>query len=304
MLQLFKSADFNITGKRYIAFGVIVLLALVTIISIITNRGLKYGVDFSGGTLLELRFSSPINTATLRNTFRTSGLGNASIQQFGEGYEFIVRFESQGESESAESTSIRVIDMLKQTIPDNTPEIVRIEIVGPRIGRELQRNAVLAILIGMLAILIYVSIRFDFRLGTTAVIALLEDVVISIGFISLTKTEISIPIIAALLTIVGYSVNNSIVISDRIRENLRKMHKVSFEAVINRSINDTLSRTILTAFTTFAVSLMLWIFGAASIKDFARIISFGIIIGTFSTIFIAAPLVVEWEKRFPAHRRR
>ncbi|MBS4015728.1 MAG: protein translocase subunit SecF [Candidatus Latescibacteria bacterium] len=304
MLQLFKSTDFNFTGRRYFAFAFSVLLIILTIVSLVVHRGVKYGVDFAGGTLLELKFSSPITTANLRSVFRNFSMGSASIQQFGEGYDFIVRFESEGIAEAAESTSIKVIELLKQAIPDNTPEIVRIEIVGPRIGKELQRNAILAILIGIFGILIYVSIRFDFRLGTAAVIALIQDVLIAIGFISITRTEISIPIIAALLTIVGYSVNNSIVISDRIRENLRKMHKVGFEAIINRSINDTLSRTVLTALSTFVVALMLWIFGAAAIKDFARIISFGIILGTYSTIFIAAPLVVEWEKRFPSRRRR
>jgi preprotein translocase subunit SecF len=304
MLQLFKSADFNFTGRRYLAFAFSALLIILTIVSLVVHRGVKYGVDFAGGTLIELKFTSPITTADLRSAFQNLAMGNASIQKFGEGYDFIVRFESQGIEESAESTSIKVIEMLRQTIPNNTPEIVRIEIVGPRIGKELQRNAILAILIGIIGILIYVSIRFDFRLGTAAVIALIQDVIVTIGFISIIRIEISIPIIAALLTIVGYSVNNSIVISDRIRENLRKMHKVGFEALINRSINDTLSRTILTAATTFIVGLMLWIFGAASIRDFAKVISFGIIVGTYSTIFIAAPLVVEWEKRFPSRHRR
>lgn len=304
MLQIFKSADFNFTHRRILAFCFSALLILITIVSLFVHRGVNYGVDFAGGTLLELRFSSPISTATLRSAFQNSSMENASIQQFGEGYDFIVRFESQGIIETGENISVKVIELLKSVSSDNPPEIVRVEIVGPRIGKELQRNAILAILIGILGILIYVSIRFDFRFGTAAVIALIQDVIVTIGFISITKTEISIPIIAALLTIVGYSVNNSIVISDRIRENLRKMQKIGFEAIINRSINDTLSRTVLTAATTLVVALMLWIFGAAAIKDFARVISVGIIVGTYSTIFIAAPLVVEWEKRFPSRRRR
>ncbi|MEO0075562.1 MAG: protein translocase subunit SecF [candidate division WOR-3 bacterium] len=304
MLQIFKSADYNITNKRYFAFGFSALLIVIAIFSIFFHRGVKYGVDFSGGTLLEVKFQKPISTETLRNIFRNFATGNASIQQFGEGYDFIIRFEASGIETSEESTSVKVVEFLNQALVDNPPEVVRVEIVGPRIGKELQRNAVLAILIGIIGILIYVSIRFDFRFGTAAVIALIQDVLTSIGFISITNTEVSIPIIAALLTIVGYSVNNSIVVSDRIRENLRKMHKVSFEAIVNRSINETLARTILTSSTTLIIALMLWIFGAASIKDFARVISFGVIIGTYSSIFIAAPLVVEWEKHFPSRIRR
>jgi preprotein translocase subunit SecF len=304
MLQIFKGADYKIVQRRYLGFAFSALLTLVTIISLIAHGGLKYGVDFTGGTLLELRFNSPITTETLRNAFRNLAVGNVTIQKFGEGYDFIVRFESENVSGSAESTSTRIIELLQAEIPGNQAELVRIEMVGPRIGKELQKNAILAVIIGMIGILIYVSIRFDFRFGTAAVVALCHDVFTTIGFISITKTEISIPIIAALLTIIGYSVNNSIVISDRIRENLRKMHKESFNFVINTSINATLARTLLTAFTTFVVAFTLYLLGAAAIRDFAKIISFGIIIGTYSAIFVGAPLVAEWEKRFPTRRRR
>ncbi|MCX7785456.1 MAG: protein translocase subunit SecF [candidate division WOR-3 bacterium] len=304
MLQIFKNADFKIVPRRYITFGISILLTILTIISIIVHKGLKYGVDFTGGTLLEIHFAKPIETQTLRNAFAKLSVGNVTIQNLGEGSDFIVRFESQMKSESAESTSANIIQLLQNEIPDNPAELVRIEMVGPRIGRELQRNALIAVLIGMVGILIYVSIRFDFRFGTAAVIALFHDVFTTIGFISITNTEISIPIIAALLTIIGYSVNNSIVISDRVRENLRRMIKAEFSTIINTSINQTLSRTTLTAFTTFIIAFVLYLFGAATIKDFAKVISFGIIIGTYSAIFIGAPLVAEWEKHFPMRRRR
>lgn len=304
MLQIFKNPDFKIVPRRYITFGISILLTIITIISVIAHKGLKYGVDFTGGTLLEIHFTKPIETQTLRNTFSKFASGNVTIQNLGEGADFIIRFESQVKSESAESTATNIMQFLQNEIPDNQAELVRIEMVGPRIGRELQRNALIAVLIGMVGILIYVSIRFDFRFGTAAVIALFHDVLTTIGFISITNTEISIPIIAALLTIIGYSVNNSIVISDRVRENLRRMLKAEFTTVINTSINQTLNRTILTAFTTFIVAFVLWLFGAAAIKDFAKVICFGIIIGTYSALFIGAPLVAEWEIRFPSRRRR
>lgn len=303
MVQIFKNANYKFVGRRYIAFTISAILTLITIISLIVHGGLKNGVDFSGGTLLELRFQTPISTEVLRSAFRNLAVGNVSIQKFGEGYDFIIRFESQMAA-SAESTSAQIIQLLQTEIPNNSAELVRIEMVGPRIGKELQKNAFIAVIIGMIGILIYVSIRFDFRFGTAAVIALCHDVFTTIGFISLTKTEMSIPMIAAVLTIIGYSVNNSIVISDRIRENRRKMLKGNFMDIINKSINQTLARTSLTAFTTVVVSFTLWLLGAASIKDFAKVISFGIIIGTYSAIFIGAPLVAEWENRFPAHRRR
>lgn len=303
MLQIFKDTKYNIVGRRNIAFIISAILIIITIISLVVLGGLKYGVDFTGGTLLEIRFQTPITTEMLRSAFKNLSVGNVSIQQFGEGYDFIVRFEAQM-SGAAEDVSAKITQLLQSQIPNNPAEIVRVEMVGPRIGKELQRNALIAVLIGLVGILIYVSIRFDFRFGTAAVIALAHDVFTSIGFICLTRTEVSIPIIAALLTIIGYSVNNSIVISDRIRENRKKMLKENFFNIINISINQTLARTILTAVTTFVVSLCLWLLGAASIRDFAKVISFGIVIGTYSSIFICAPLVAEWEKRFPAHRRR
>lgn len=303
MMQIFKGANYKFIPKRYYGFAFSGLLTLITIISIIAHGGLKYGVDFAGGTLLELKFQSPINTATLRNAFRNLAVGNVTIQRFGEGYDFIVRFESQMGA-SAETTSSQIVQLLAIEIPNNPAELSRIEMVGPRIGKELQKNAIIAILIGMILILIYVSIRFDFRFGTAAVVALVHDTFTTIGFISITNIEISIPIIAALLTLIGYSVNNSIVISDRVRENLRKMLKDSVPDIINISINQTLARTILTASTTFVVAFVLYLLGAASIKDFAKVLSFGVIIGTYSSIFVSAPLVAEWEKRFPSRRRR
>ncbi|MEO0072419.1 MAG: protein translocase subunit SecF [candidate division WOR-3 bacterium] len=303
MLQIFKSPNYNFTTRRSIFFVISAALMVISIISFVVNRGFKYSVDFTGGTLIEVRFLRPVAISTLRTIFKNFQTGNVSIQQFGEGTDFIVRFESPSEFVSQESLGSKVLELLNQELTDNPAEIVRIEMVGPRIGKELQRNAIIAVLIGLLGILIYVTIRFDFRFGTAAVIALIHDVTLTMGFILITRTEVSIPIIAALLTIVGYSVNNSIVISDRVRENLRKIHRISFESIVNQSINDTLSRTILTASTTFMVAFILYLLGAAAIKDFAKVISFGVVVGTYSSIYICGPLVVEWEKYFPKRIR-
>ncbi|MEO0089466.1 MAG: protein translocase subunit SecF, partial [candidate division WOR-3 bacterium] len=176
------------------------------------------------------------------------------------------------------------------------------EIVGPRVSKELQRITLIALIIGIVGILIYVSFRFNFRFGTAAILALVHDAIISIGFTVITKTTINIPIVAALLTIIGYSVNDSIVVSDRVRENLKKMRKEGFENIANLSINETLSRTVLTALTTLFVSLLIWFLGTADIKDFGKILSVGIITGTYSSIFIVTALVVDWERKYPSRR--
>ena len=304
MMRIFKETNFQFVNRRHLAFIFSGLLTLITIVSLIAHKGLRYGVDFKGGTLLEINFTSPIKTDELRTAFNNLAYGNVVIQQLGGGYDFIIRFETKGMSESADTTSMQVMQMLQSQIPNNQAQLVRIEMVGPRIGKELQRNALISVIIGMILILIYVAIRFDFRFGTAAVIALIHDVLCAIGFVSITNTEFSVTIIAVLLTIIGFSVNNSIVIADRVRENKRKMLKDNLPSIINHSINQTLSRTILTSFTVFMVAIILYFLGAASIKDFAKTMSFGILIGTYSSIFIGAPFVAEFEKWMPSRRRR
>lgn len=304
MLQIFHEPNYKFISRRHIGFIFSGLLTLITIVSLVAHKGLKYGVDFKGGTLLEVNFTSPIKTDELRNAFKNLAVGNVTIQQLSGGYDFIIRFETQGMSTSVDTTSAQVMQKLQSEIPNNQAQLVRIEMVGPRIGRELQRNAFISVVIGMILILFYVAIRFDFRFGVAAVVALTHDVLSTIGFVSITNTEFSISIIAVLLTIIGFSVNNSIVIADRVRENKRKMLKDDLPAIINHSINQTLSRTVLTSFSVFMVAIILYFLGAASIKDFAKAMSFGILIGTYSSIFIGAPIVAEFEKWVPSKRRR
>jgi preprotein translocase subunit SecF len=196
MMRIFKETNFQFINKRHLAFIFSGLLTLITIVTLIAHKGLRYGVDFSGGTLLEVNFTQPIRTDELRNAFKNFAVGNVSIQQLGGGYDFIIRFETQGVMQSADSTSKQVLTMLQKEIPNNQAQLMRIEMVGPRIGKELQRNAFISVLIGMVLILIYVAIRFDFRFGTAAVIALVHDVLSTIGFVSITNTEFSVSIIA------------------------------------------------------------------------------------------------------------
>lgn len=200
--------------------------------------------------------------------------------------------------------SSRIIAAVREDYPDNPVTLEREELIGPRIGQELQRRAVYAVLLGMAAILIYISFRFDFRFAVGAVLALFHDVIITLGIFSLLNKEVSIPIIAALLTVVGYSINDSIVLSDRIRENVRTLRREPFDAIVNISINQTLSRTVITSVTTLIVLFALFLFGGAVIHDFAFALLVGVFVGTYSSIFIVAPIVVEWEHFRPARRER
>jgi SecD/SecF fusion protein len=196
------------------------------------------------------------------------------------------------------------LEILAKEFPDNPVLGHSEETVGPRIGREMRNNAILAVAVGLLLILIYVGFRFDFRYGMMSVVALFHDVIIVLGILILFGREFTMPILAALLTIIGYDVNDTIVVSDRIREDVKKMHKERYRDVVNQAINKTLNRTILTSGLTMLVTICLWLFGAAAIQDFAMAMTFGIIFGTYSSIFIVAQLVVQWEELMPTRRRR
>ncbi len=305
MITVFKETNINFIRIFRSVVIVYAVLFLAGVVSLIVHKGPRYGVDFTGGTILQIKFDKPITTETLRGVLAKLGEQNASIQKFGEGYEFMIRVESRSlMGVAGGGFSERVKGIIKTDLPGYTVEIGREETVGPRIGKELQTKALLAIVAAWIGILIYVAIRFDIRFGTGAVIALIYDVFVVIGVLSIFNKEITIPIVAALLTIIGFDVNDSIVVSDRIRENLRKMRREPFEFIVNRGINETLSRTIITSFTVLVISILLWVMGAPAIRDFAFALTIGIILGTASSIFIVAPLVVFWERRFPKKRKR
>uniref|UniRef100_A0A7C3UQI4 Protein-export membrane protein SecF n=1 Tax=candidate division WOR-3 bacterium TaxID=2052148 RepID=A0A7C3UQI4_UNCW3 len=297
MIRLIPETNINfIQGRRftYILSGLLFLLSLLFILF----RGLNYGIDFSGGTVLHLSFQEPVKTEEVRSILEAMGVKSAVVQKYAEGYEFIVKIGPAAYQKSP-SFSSDLLAELKNRFPNSQPEILKEETVGPRIGKELQRNTLIALFLGIIGILIYVSFRFDFRFGTGAVLALIHDAVITTGFVSFLQIPVNIPVVAALLTIIGYSVNDSIVVSDRVRENLKKMRKDNFLTILNRSINETLSRTVLTSLTTILVTVILSIFGAAEIKDFGRIMTFGIIVGTYSSIYIVCAIVFDWQRKSP-----
>jgi len=297
-MRLLTNVNVNFLKIRryfYIITGIVMIASLVMILT----KGIKFGVDFTGGTQLTVKFTKPLKTEVLRGALGKIGQADASIQSFGGSNEFLIRVEAGGSENFAKQT----LELLAQDFPDNPVVGYNEETVGPRIGRELRGKAILAVIVGLILVLIYITIRFDFRYGVSAVFALFHDVLISLGVLSLLGREFTMPILAALLTIIGYAVNDTIVVSDRIREDVRKMHKEKYRDVVNQAINRTLSRTIITS-SVILVSICLWIFGAPAIQDFAMIMTVGIILGTYASIFIVAQMVVQWEEWMPSRRRK
>jgi len=437
VLRIFKKPEIDFIGFRKHAFIVSGTLIVIGLISLIVRGGPNYGIDFTGGSLIQVHFDKPIKTDEIRSSLAKIGMSKAVIQRFGTASDFLITtkgeigidstgpeilsveidpnptagaalvtvkttvsdeytggsivmvvemsvdsavapgegtvmsavdfFDSRREAASStlpiewkpgETHTIYVraedskgnwgdtgsaklyvtakgvtstpgelkeeavppgrseardaglglgmgqyvAEKLRADFPDNAPRVDREELVGPRVSKGLQGKAAIALAVGMLAILVYVGFRFTLRFGVGAVIALFHDVLITIGIFSIFNREITIPIIAALLTIVGYSINDSIVVSDRIRENLRTMRKTKFEVLVNRSINQTLSRTIVTSLTTMLVLVGLLIFGGPVLRDFALALLIGVVVGTYSSIFVVAPVVIEWERLSPSKK--
>jgi preprotein translocase subunit SecF len=301
-MRLIRDSNINFVGRRRLFFLVSGILLVLSVLSIVLRGGFNYGVDFTGGTLLQVRFSQEVGTDAVRAAVNAVSEGGASIQR-DEAGDFLIRVRAKEFGEGQGSFSDQVREQFRRSFPGNEFEMLREETVGPRVSKELQGKVLLAILIGIVGILIYVSIRFDFRFGLGAVMALVHDTVITLGMLSLFNKEITITVIAAVLTVIGYSVNDSIVVSDRIREDVKKMRKESFATVVNLAINQVLNRTVITSVTTLFVTLALLILGAAAIRDFAFVMTVGIVVGTYSSIFVVANSVVEWEARLPTKRR-
>jgi len=234
----------------------------------------------------EFRFADPVSTQEVRVALEEVGLEKAVIQSFGDDRDVVIR--------SPLGTNEAVNRALQDRFRGNFPDRIRVETVGPVIGQELRRKALYAILGSLAMILIYVAIRFEFRYSVGAIVALFHDAIICLAAVVLTGRELSVPVLAALLTIVGYSVNDTIVIFDRVRENVRRGLKLKFDEVVNRSINESMSRTLITSFTTLLVVGTLYVFGGPVINDFAFTMILGVLVGTYSTIYVACPVVVDW----------
>ncbi len=289
MMQFFSQPNIPFVKMRRIAY-MVSLVVIVTGMGIFVQRGIKnYGIDFTGGTMQQFKFKDAVDISEVRSALTEIGLGESAIQQFGEGKEFIVR--------SFGDNTKKIAMSFDEKFGSGSFDVLREESVGPAVGADLRRAAIKALIFAMIGICIYISIRFEFRFAITAIVALLHDVMVAIGMIALTGREISLPVIAALLTIVGYSINDTIVLFDRIREDRKFMRKASTEEIINTSINQTLSRTVLTSLTTLFVVIALFVFGGKVINDFSFVLLVGVIVGTYSSIFIASPLLIDWPTR-------
>jgi len=285
-------------GIRRSAFLLSGLLIGASIISVIFHGGLNYGIDFAGGTLVQVKFSEPTQVETIKKNLASIGLDRSLVQRFGERgeNEYLIRVEKS--VSDLEGLSGQIEGALQEAYGKYGVEIRRTEMVGPKVGKDLRKKGILAIVYALLGILIYISWRFkSFIYAVGAIVALAHDVMITVGAFSIANKEFTLPIVAAILTIIGYSLNDTIVVYDRIRENRRKMRRDPLAKVMNSSINETLGRTLLTSLTTLIVVVILLIFGGGVIHDFAFALMIGILAGTYSSIFVASPIILTWQER-------
>jgi len=296
-MEIFKRpTDINFMGKMRSAILFSCAIILAGLVSIGVQGGLKFGIDFSGGTLIQLQFKTAPDIDDIRDGLKSINLGESTIQEFGSKNDILIRV--QRSEEKLEYVGNQVKESLKDKFNLEDISVERVEMVGPKVGRDLREKALLSILYAIIGIVIYISWRFEFQYAIAAIIALIHDVLVTMGAFSIADKEFTLVIVAAFLTIIGYSLNDTIVIFDRIRENLRRRGKTPLIELINSSINQTLSRTLLTSGTTLLVVLALFFFGGAIIHDFSFALLVGVFIGTYSSIFIASVFLIYWETKF------
>ena len=287
-MKLFKKR-IDFISKRQIAWSISLLLILSGVTSLILNKGPKLSIDFTGGTVIQIKLND-INTNQIRNKLINNNISASEIITFGDINEFLIKIKN------SEKSNKELINTIKQTLGANT-EIRRIESVGPKIGKELTSDALKAITIALLLIATYIGFRFDRFYALGSIAAIVHDIIVILGLFSILKIEIDLSIIAALLTIVGYSLNDTIVVFDRIRENVLNNTKETFVTVVNSSINDTLNRTIVTSITTLLVVIILFLIGGEVIKNFSFALILGVLVGTYSSIFVASPVMMHYENK-------
>jgi preprotein translocase subunit SecF len=308
-MRFFQNASYPFLQWRKRAYVLTAALLTVGIGSMIYHsvRGegwLNYGVDFTGGTVVQVRFHQPTSAEQIRSATQASGHADWEITRFGTGNEYVVRTPKFAQ-EAGQDAQSRVRQALNTRFRPNQYDIVRTEAVGPKAGSELEQRALIAILLSFAAILGYLAIRFEWRFATAAVIATVHDIIVTLGFLAVTRTEISLGTVAAVLTVLGYSMHDTIIVFDRVREDLgRPRHGRSFVDILNKAINETLPRTTLTVATVMATLLSLLVFGGPVIFGFTLVLVLGIAIGTFSSIFVASPVLYEIERHFPRKEKR
>ncbi len=274
-------------GKRKIAWVISAILIVISLVSIVT-RGLNLGIDFTGGTLVEVGYEQSVELAPIRAALESAQFEDVIVQHFGTAKDVLIRLPSSDGEDSAELSNV----VLTALEPTGDPVMRRVEFVGPQVGEELRDDGGLAIIYALVGILIYVALRFEYRFALGSVAALIHDVVLTVGFFSVTQAPFDLTVLAAVLAVIGYSLNDTIVVFDRIRENFRRMRKKSALDVINGSVNQTLARTLMTSLTTLLVLLALFFIGGEVIHSFALALIVGVIVGTYSSIYIASAMLV------------
>lgn len=306
MIRIFANADYDFIGIRQRAYVVTALVMAVGLVALLV-RGVNYSVEFTGGTLVQITTRAPVDVGQIRGGLEAAGIRGAEIQAFGSDREYVIRARTAKEGTDADNTqetAEAVGAVLTQVLGAGAYAIDRTEAVGPKVGAELRQKAFFAILMSFLAVLAYLAYRFEWRFGLAAVIATFHDLLTTIGFIAIMDLEVGLVVVGAVLSMVGYSLNDTIIIFDRVRENLRKLRGVTFVHVLNRSINETLPRSVLTHGTTLATLGSLAILGGEVIRPFALVLFFGVFTGTFSSIFIASPVLLWIEQRWPGEQVR
>jgi preprotein translocase subunit SecF len=292
-----KNTNFDFVGKRKIFLSISLIFMLTSMVLLFT-KGLNYGIDFTGGAEVQIKFKNTYSIQNLRSVLNEVGLKNLNIQELSEGREALearsstYRLRFMADEKDLQKVGEKIKEALASKMQTDAFEIQRVDVVGPQAGSELRKSGFLAMFYALLCILIYVAIRFDMRYSPGAVFALFHDTLITLGVFVVTQKEFSLPIVAALLTVIGYSNNDTIIVYDRVRETMKLFPNDSIEKNVNRSINETLSRTILTSLTTAFVTIALMLFGGGVVAEFAFTMTVGIIVGTYSSIFIAAPTLI------------
>ncbi len=304
-MELIKPGiNINFVGKMYSFFYFSLAVILLSIIYLIVRGGPNMGIDFAGGTSVQIKFHQATTIDKIRSSLKAINLENSIIQQVGVQGENEYLLRTELSTSDLKGIQDQIADSIAAVYGKNSFDMRKIEMVGPKAGKDLRQKGLLAICLAFLGMLLYITWRYEFRYALGGILALVHDVIVSVAIFTLFQREFTLTVIAALLTIIGFSINDTVVVFDRIRENVRKSPKQNLGEVVNASINQTLSRTILTSLTVFIVVVALYFFGGTVINDFAFVMIIGVIFGTYSSIFIASPLVLVWEKYLPSKRIR
>jgi preprotein translocase subunit SecF len=301
MTRFFANANYDFISVRKYAYALTAAVILPGLLFLLV-AGLNYSIEFTGGTLLQISAKQTVDVGAVRTALDRQGIHGAEIQQFGSANEYVIRArvaKAGSDANDTQATASEVGKALDGVLGQGNYTVQRTEAVGPKVGSELRQKAFLAIFLSFFAVLAYLAYRFEWRFGLAAVVATAHDILATIAFIGVMRLEVSLVVVGAVLSMVGYSLNDTIIIFDRVRENLRKHKKDTFAQILNRSVNETLPRSVLTHGTTLATLTALTIFGGEVIRPFALVMFFGVFTGTFSSIYIASPVLMAIEQRWP-----